>query len=408
MDRIALSQRLEGLSKVFASDTPMHRDLKAMSHVLSKMSDDNFSKVIDAEYVPDVESAVEEEAAQVPPMQGPQTGPAFMQKVRERAMERGDVPTTTDPSAIADALEKVFAKKPGLIQKIFQALSPQEKKEIIEVMPTPDFEKARGVPTMPGLTKSAEEDSEDNKEDDEEKEGQKKYAGMFWNRKASDAVLDNLLRDVVGMSKTQLYDTKRKLTPDQTPDGKHAGVPKKPATLKTEQAPDQTDVIDSNMVDESKTTSVRKEAGSKKGPGKPDGTGPYGGTSECQMADEKDKDSAMKYTKKENPEYTGKKGPVWDEPREAGLEELEEQKAEKAEEKAEKLEQKAKKDIAEGKKNLEKAEKVEEKAEKAEKEATTQIAPPTVIEAEGIEMSSPMDDIEMSSEEAEKLSRLFM
>ena len=40
-----------------------------------------------------------------------------------------------------------------------------------------------------------------------------------------------------------------------------------------------------------KKTESDKEAGKKKGPGKPDGTGPYAGTSECQKAEKEISDS---------------------------------------------------------------------------------------------------------------------
>jgi hypothetical protein len=53
MDRIALAKRLEGLSSVFASHTPYNRDLKAMSYVLNKMSDDKFSGILSGEFAAD-------------------------------------------------------------------------------------------------------------------------------------------------------------------------------------------------------------------------------------------------------------------------------------------------------------------------------------------------------------------
>jgi len=59
MDRKALSKRLEGLSSVFASETPIATDLKAMAYTLDKMSDDKFKTILSSEY----ESDEEREAA---------------------------------------------------------------------------------------------------------------------------------------------------------------------------------------------------------------------------------------------------------------------------------------------------------------------------------------------------------
>ena len=76
MDRIALAKRLESLSSVFASHTPYNRDLKAMSYVLNKMSDDKFTNILSGDF-----SAEDFEACMcgkgpmgpaVPPMMAPQ------------------------------------------------------------------------------------------------------------------------------------------------------------------------------------------------------------------------------------------------------------------------------------------------------------------------------------------------
>ena len=69
MDRIALAKRLEGLSKVFASDSPYHRDLKAMSEVLQKVDDDKFKTILSTDFVSDV-AAGDKEAVQ-PMLQQP-------------------------------------------------------------------------------------------------------------------------------------------------------------------------------------------------------------------------------------------------------------------------------------------------------------------------------------------------
>lgn len=82
--------------------------------------------------------------------------------------------------------------------------------------------------------------------------------GGYWNREASTAVINNLLRDVVGMEKTVCCDTGRHITKEQTMDG-HRKTVEKPATLKPEQTPEIEDVLKSNMVEKSHGK-VRKEA----------------------------------------------------------------------------------------------------------------------------------------------------
>ena len=57
MDRIALAKRLESLSSVFASHTPYNRDLKAMSYVLSKLSDDKFQTILSGDFNADEHEA---------------------------------------------------------------------------------------------------------------------------------------------------------------------------------------------------------------------------------------------------------------------------------------------------------------------------------------------------------------
>lgn len=60
MDRKALSKRLEGLSSVFASETPIATDLKAMAYTLGKMSDDKFKTILSSEFSVDASDAKEE------------------------------------------------------------------------------------------------------------------------------------------------------------------------------------------------------------------------------------------------------------------------------------------------------------------------------------------------------------
>jgi hypothetical protein len=53
MDRKALSKRLEGLSSIFASETPIATDLKAMAYTLDKMADDKFKGILSEDYTAD-------------------------------------------------------------------------------------------------------------------------------------------------------------------------------------------------------------------------------------------------------------------------------------------------------------------------------------------------------------------
>lgn len=54
MDRLALSQRIKGMSEVFASSNPISQDLAAMSYVLEHMSDEKFANILNKEYTADV------------------------------------------------------------------------------------------------------------------------------------------------------------------------------------------------------------------------------------------------------------------------------------------------------------------------------------------------------------------
>jgi hypothetical protein len=57
MDRKALSKRLEGLSSVFASETPIATDLMAMAHALDKMADDKFEGILASDIDADKDEA---------------------------------------------------------------------------------------------------------------------------------------------------------------------------------------------------------------------------------------------------------------------------------------------------------------------------------------------------------------
>lgn len=449
MDRLALSKRLEGLSTVFAGDTRMHTDLKAMSYVLANMKDEDYKKVLSSDYQADERMEVEAigEGQFTPGQARPKaTRPSDVWKGRPPASGK---PVTQEAitKAIIKMTEQMTGKPvtPGFKNELEDALYKLEPTEL-----TPEqMERARKTPPPPGLQKFSDQEDTMGAEASDSSEG----LGNYWNKEASKAVINGLLRDVVGMDKTRILETNRKLTPNQTPDGKHEGVPEKPKTLKPEQTPDQADVLESDMYAQSNKTPLRKTAkkekaaGSEKGPGKPDGTGPYGGTAECPMSEESkgeegssgsEEDPLDKIMAKVNRgielSTTERKAlsAALDASKKAkgeksagALEEMKEQKAKGKEQKAEKLEEEAKKHSEESAKKLERAEDIEEEAEKAEEEAeqaeekkekkkkpeeekdVESSEGPTTIVAEGIELTPSMDEVSLDDEEAQKLSKLF-
>jgi hypothetical protein len=289
MNRIALAQRLDGLSKVFANHTPYSRDLAAMSYVLNKMPDEKFKSILSGTFSSDED------------VEGCMCGKSPM-----------------GPEALP------FAK-------------PDEEggvKKIVLIQDNP---------------MSLEASSN----------------GMFWSKEASEAVLSNLVRDVVGMDKSICCDTGRKLDKEQIPDGTHAGIPERPSTLKAEQTPNVAPVIESKMVEKSHGAVQKKEAAKKT----------------------------------------------------AGIEDIEEQKAEdqgdKADvetEKAKELTEKANKALEKAKEHDEKskehAEIAEEKEEK-EEDSDDSTSDKDAFSYENLILDASMDEPELSSAEISELSKLF-
>lgn len=152
MDRKALSKRLEGLSSVFASGTPIATDLAAMAYTLDKMADDKFKDILAADIDAD--------------------------KVKD------------DDKAAGECSNGCNCNNDG---------------------------------------KAKEASSQ----------------GLYWSREASDVVLANLVKDVTGAV----------LTKEQTPDGEKKAV--KPATLKEEQTPSISKVLDSDIVTKSHGSVVK-------------------------------------------------------------------------------------------------------------------------------------------------------
>lgn len=344
MDRIALAKRLEGLSSVFASETPFNRDLKAMSYVLSKLSDEKFASILANDFNPDV---------------------GIMEDI-------------------------------GACDVMAPETPPEDKKVLI--IKTPSNEEAAVMSA----------------------EATDKTAGMYWNKESSEAVVDYLLRDVVGMNKSVCCDTGRKLEADQVPDGSHKGVPEKPNTLKPEQTPDIAASLDTDMVSKSRGA-VRKEAGSKKGPGVPDGTGPMKDSPQCQMKKEDDKESSEKVAEEKEAEEkkvieseAAEKESAEKESAETVEKESDEKESSEKEAKISDVEKKradqkrAEADKAEmrSEKAKEKEEKDEETSEEEDKESCMK-KESSFSSFEGIELAASMDEATLNDAEAEMLSKLF-
>lgn len=290
MDRIALSDKLEGISKVFKEESKFAQDLSAMAYVLKNTDDARFASVI-----AEVEANENVDAAGVGFGQMPmQKGPSAQPGQRSRALNLG--PQSQKPFQLSEnfvaKLESTFTdpQQQGVIDTI--------KKNLKKLMPSMDI-KPEAAPA-----KSAAEEEEVVTASEETNEN----AGMFWNKEASDLIAQNLMKDVLGMDKSICCDTKQKLSPEQVPDGHKKA--EKPSSLKPEQTPSVDDVLDSDIVKESNKTPLKKEAGDAKGPGVPDkdGKGPLGGTEECPMSEEnKDSDDAAEKKEEKTQDKAEKK-----------------------------------------------------------------------------------------------------
>jgi DNA-directed RNA polymerase subunit RPC12/RpoP len=422
MDRIALSERFEGLAGIFSDESKIAIDLRAMAHVLREANDESFTQILNPKFSSEEVEAKEDKEAILKGV-----APHVETKVPGSQRPRNLIPRKLTDQEKADLFDEM--SKGGFGQQAKKFLS-----DMLEKM------------QQGGMSKGATEEVESSEESQE-------VVDNYWNKEANDAVAQNLLRNIMGMEKSICCDTKRKLTPDQTPDGKHGGVPKTPETLKKDQTPDQVDDLDSNMVEKSKGK-VKKEAGKIKGPGKPDGTGPYGDTEECPKSGKKEateeKEAAetfkcpgcggkvlaktgycVKCKTKVKP--SGKKAAEESKEMEKkemkaikdiakaieSLKELEKKEEEMGmgEPEHEEAEKEILDDMTENVQKLEDLEKEEggeeaedtdkmKEMEAAKKTASTQ---PTMVVAEGIELSGgdTMDDIDLGSPEIQKLSTLF-
>jgi len=358
MDRIAISKRLEGLSTVFSNDTKISSDLRAMSYVLANMPDEKFSAILNPSFTPD--APVE---AAMPLTVGLGGGPRGLSDRPNRSQDR----TRNQVGPGKDMDDAAFDR---IVNKIVSWAEGDKKRKVLDK-----------VEEIKAIIKPAV--LEDVKAPVMAGEKEEVVEGSYWNKEASAQVVNNLVKSVVGMNKVQIKDTGRKLTPNETPDGKHTGVPETPATLKEDQTPNQVDVLDSDMVKKTNGP-VKKEA-----------------------ADEKDAGQNAPGGNQNNPNRSadellgGKK-------KEAGIEEIKEQKVEKAEEQADKMQEKAKENVEKAQKGLEKAEEKKDVVKKVEKEVKEASVDTASISVAGIELYTPMEEVTLNASEAEELNKLFM
>lgn len=391
MDRRALSNRIKGLSEIFASKNVFSDDLRAMSHVLERMSDDKFASILNPEYNADKEAYLGGLGQGHPEVKA---GPAKLQQIRER-MRKQDTPSTIrTPEEFAQMAAKVLGPKmndPQFVGKVVRELKQMSGE------PTPE-----GAPS-PEDIKIAEDENVDD------------TVGMYWNKEASDAVANAIVKDVTGMDKTVPGATKRHLDKEQMPDSEKKQ--ETPSTLKGDQVPQNKENHDSGIVEKAKSSKGKKEAGTEK-PGVPDGTGPGKDSPECPFNKEK----------KEAPSEGSEEGEAVDKIKE-GLKEfkkVEDKEKEEGEEgEHEDKEQEAIKKIEEGVEMIEEAEKEEGKEDEDEskeeegkeekdnddsvnkdkKEASMDDS--MTVESEGIELVAPMNEVELSSEDQAELGKLF-
>jgi hypothetical protein len=342
MDRIALAKRLEGLSKVFASTTPYHRDLKAMAEVLSKVEDEKFATILSPDFTSEA-SGVESAAPSpfgAPSLRHPGTAPSIPGRgVMREDPEIAYQALISNPEAtIEDAL--AFSRKyPNYAKKPLRGVTRPTEKPVTSPV------------TVPAMSAEASEEN----------------TGMFWSKEASEAIQNNLIRDVLGMNKSICCDTKRHLEKSQVPDGTHDG--EKAANLKPEQTPKLADVLESHIVEKSHGK-VRKEASAE----------------EDDKKDDKKEEKAATSEKEECDKLEDKK------------EEKEAAEAPKSEQvKKEKEEEKRKKTLAE----------LAAKAKKDKNATEEEKVAEEIGFAEGIELGEPMDEITLDAAEQAKLSQLF-
>ena len=223
MDKIALAKRFEGFSKVFAEDSSIGVDLKAMSDALVGMTDEKFASIVNSNY--------EAEAFVSPMSPDPQALQNRVPMSQRPAGGQKNVPT--DPMFS-------FPNQAKLTQVAQQnGVSVPQLQGILEALKTNKAASEEKAPV-----------SKDN-----------------WSKEAFNHVANNLVRDVLGMNKSVCCDTGRKLDKKQMPDATKAPETKgvRPTdqdtgrALTPEQIPSKAEALASDMYKKSKGP-VKKEA----------------------------------------------------------------------------------------------------------------------------------------------------
>jgi len=362
MDRIALSKRIGGLADVFANDSQMRNELLAMSRALELMPDEKFATLLGEGF-----DADEAQAAQL--------GGGFGVQ-----MSAPKGPATVGRQHVDPAFEP---RNPQ--QQLALMSDPKKAHAVMQALLTkPEVQKLLQDPKIQGILKSASEEEETvSDEATPEREG----TVNSWSREATDAVIRNLVGDVLGkeaMDKVQCCDTNAHLTKEQTPDGEKKA--EKPSTLKPEQTPDVAEALDTDMYSKSKGE-VRKEA-SKEAAEEPK-------QSEAAEAEEPKQAEAGEAEEVAEEAVVEEPAPKKDE---AEPTKAQEQKEERKEEKAEKKEEEATK-------GAEQAAKALEELGEMKKEASDRSESSMVFK--GIELTAPMADVELTKDDVDTLGKLF-
>lgn len=351
MDRIALSKRIGGLADVFANDSQMKSELLAMSRALELMPDEKFATILNEGFDADEPMASQESDASVRGYGVAKTPP----KAQPYSLGRQHAEPSFEPRDPAEGWARMKSDPASQLQTLLSDPKVQQA--------------VKANPQLAQMVKSASEEEEDVSDEAAPETG---GTANSWSREATDAVIRNLVGDVLGkeaMDKVQCCDTNAHLTKEQTPDGEKKA--EKPSTLKPEQTPEVDESLDTDMYSKSKGE-VRKEASK-------------------DAAEETKSEDVAEEEVIEEPAPKPKED-------EAEVSKAQEQRKERKEEKAEEKEEEATK-------GAEQAAEALKELGKMKKEASDQSE--TLTEFAGIELTAPMADVELTENDVDTLGKLF-
>ena len=349
---MALADRFEGYSSIFANDHPIGVDLKAMADTLRKMPEEKFTSIVNASYKEEKKDKDEKDKEAF--VMTPPVAPGAGAQLGTRQ------PVLPVPGGIHSAYPGMKPEKgmitPQLMERIKNEvkLSPEQVKKFEALALGEAAEVEAGAGMKPTVDP--------------------------WTKQAANHVAQNLLRDVLGMNKTQIEDTHRHQTKVQDPDGdktpelKHTREQAADTgrALTPEQVPSVKEKLDSHIYPKSKGAieGVTKKLATS--------TEETPESTSAEPQDIKKKEKEEKDAAKMTPEDTAKK--------------------------VKKMEDEKKKEEAKAKSRPEaEAAPAEKEKEKAGAEAEA-----NVLTAEGIEFENVMQDgIDPNSPEIQKLSSLF-